>query len=757
MNTDPSDASFNERPRDSVGAASAAGQKEFWETRRRTVRSVTALKAADRLESRSSAISGSESISSMLRRLGAPPPDIVDHLVQQFHTACKARISNGEKIGGVRVENCYITERGEFLLGRSDDLREEIPVDLETLTGRFREHLAGPPPAAKSRRILSAVSRRVSVVAERLERHRVVETETTQLSLAEQVRRDALAQKFTKALIERFGFDAIDDPLATPNYSRAVRLRSMVRDQRFNWNLAMGIATAVAVAALVMIGIHVANGRQRRAEMESSSPTLAPVQSERISNPVETMRSTTEPVELPGKPLPAPPASPAKSSEQIKASLLWSREPSRDLVEELETLKIDRSRTEKPAGWVEKPSDGLIKSTGSPLNSIDATRLRLPSDVPLGMKLGSKVGDPFFEGRDEIRTGPIGPQSPEAAAEESIDWVLIPNGLDDGIPESPQRIRSTERKFVQLPPRRDTGTRVTVGELGGAIRRIEFPVELPIAFAEPNGQDSAELINQRNGNTIARLTRKSGRTGFQWSENAQKESPAAQMVHGRLIDAAGESVFLRPSIETDPLHLSIDRKEMRPSWELDGPILRNASQLEIDLSVPPNIHLDWIRPFNSTRPSDGSAVALLTPTNRETVAILVQVKVKCSSRLTCEMQYAARLDPNLPWHALTKEGFEQANRIVESRLVNLAVGPTRSDWVYAGSDEATRLRIKRQQDLVNQQREELESASNRLEMLSDLVSQMESSVTLKMHLFVRWPDARQTILRTTDPNPESAK
>ena len=340
------------------------------------------------------------------------------------------------------------------------------------------------------------------------------------------------------------------------------------------------------------------------------------------------------------------------------------------------------------------------------------------------------------------------------AAHDTLESVLKSEISNQDAVEVPQQIRPSRDRFVELPPSDDRETETVIDQSAASIERLEFPHPFSIALSDPATDGTLDLINQQNGNRIAHLIRTGPATVFRWSDNAARDGQSQKLVHGRLVLSGGQSVYLRPSIETDPYSISLDPRRWRPSWLLGTPLLADVSRLEIDLSVPDSIDLAWHTPFDSARPHHGTAIAILTPTDGETVAIAVKLDIDCSRKLSCRMQFGGRLDPALPWIPLSRASFATEYASRTENLSKLVMQRGMFEQRYRSASQMDRTMMRTDGLRMDAAIERSEAVLERLDLLGELAVKIEQNAKLHLHALVQWPDATQTLLRTTSQAPE---
>lgn len=307
-----------------------------------------------------------------------------------------------------------------------------------------------------------------------------------------------------------------------------------------------------------------------------------------------------------------------------------------------------------------------------------------------------------------------------------------------------------------MPPSGDSNTETVIDPSAASIERIEFPSPVAIALSGAVTDETRDLINQQNGKPIAQLIRTGPATVLRWSDNAARDGLSQKLLQGRLVLSDGKSVYLRPSIETDPYPISLDPRRWRPSWPLGTSLPADVSRLDIELSVPDSVDLAWHTPFDSAHPHHGSAIAILTPTDGETIAIAVKLDIQCSRKLSCRMQLGGRLDPSLPWVSLSRETFAAENRSRTDNHGRLVMQRELFKQRYSSANQMERSVMRTGAQRLDAELERSQAVLERLTRLGELAGSIEQNVKLHLHAFVQWPDAPQTLLRTTSlaPVPE---
>lgn len=716
-----------------------------------------------------------ETIGALVHRLGTPPPDLIDQLVERFRAAAEQAVADGSRIGNIDLDQWVINELGQivFEVPSDHDLEQDGPeqaaTDIESVVSQFEGQLHSPRPTPANSPTAECSQRR-------FDPRDVAETDISQLSRHEQTRREQIINQFTASLEQRFGVDVIRESNPDgPQKSRQPKLQPLTRHRKFNWNLVLGVGTAAAVIGMVWTGMTVSEMRQQRARLTANATEFDSRTSEAASPVVLTPELDVS--ELTAAEISA---SEAVASERVEShpegstndrnNDLTVRNPMVDVDFQPSTVRLEREGAPRsvsdliigysqdlpddrvsPAAKISAPSvaDADSFEGETKVGQSDIEAILHPGRVLNREEAESRASQQSAAG--EKRQTDEQPQLPEFPI-ENADSSRTLNDVwrdtaDETGPESEQPVRVAKTRFVELPTTSKTNSVAVVDAAGVELRAIEFPQDVPISMSAPDLRDTVNLVNDRTGVVLASLRRDaSGARVFQWVQGAANDSLSNRFVHGRLVDANGGLIYLRPAIEADGMPLALNIRN--PSWSLGAPILRAASELQLELSVPDSIDLAWQTPFNVTRPRKGEAIAILTPTDGETVAVAIKLKVETDRRLSCKLEYACRLDPKWRWMPLTEAGlsdFQQRFQQYEDQFGMYKRG-IEQQYDLASSNERSFLREQKAKMEVAEQ--ELKLMRQRLAMLTSLISQMETQVGLELHLYVQWPESQQTILRT---------
>ncbi len=707
-----------------------------------------------------------------MRRLGTPPPDLASRLGERFNATCRRLLADGGSIAAIDLESWAIDRQGDLVY-----LGEILPdgqgiVSVDELAVQFQHRLGVPRPAITHHSRQLRVDQAEARFALRFRRHADDDQYTPTLSGDQRDRREKLIEQFTESLVRRFGKDAILPADPPEQKIRPSKPQPITRDRRFNWNLTLGLATAVTAVAMIVGGIQIAKSRKHQAELGRREASIGETKSIAGAGSSSSANASARTLNTAPRPVtemqsdgfsPPPDVAPdeADRGEPDTTPQLRERQLAggdRDDAPSLESAAdgIVDDRTRRGGFDVMDDLDALLANNSPSESTQPATASPDEIDLAKTMQIasplrssGSSPAAPTPRSSPPGLAAGNGLTAGDANDDQSLEAVLSGEASDQDVAESPQQTRPSQDRFVELSSANDTAAETVIDQTGAAIERLEFPRPIPIVLSTPGDDGTVELINQESGNRIAHLTRSGPTTVLRWSESASKDRLAQKLLHGRLVLAGGEVVYLRPSIETDAYPISMDPRQLRPSWKLGGPLLPDVARLEIDLQVPDSIDLAWHTPLDLDRARHGTAIAILTPTDGETVAFAVKVDVDCSRKLTCRLQYGARLDSALPWSPLSQTRFVIEKTRLSRNRSSLLLQRDLFKQSYDSASAMERKMMRGRGERIDADLDRLDAMLDRMSMLGELAIRVHESVKLDLHAFVQWPDASQTLLRTT--------
>jgi hypothetical protein len=370
----------------------------------------------------------------------------------------------------------------------------------------------------------------------------------------------------------------------------------------------------------------------------------------------------------------------------------------------------------------------------SPLDPSDP--LAVP-DHPRGLDHLIPIGpDPASE--SGLREQPQPPLVTHART-SILDPSTDAGDADLGVPEpSPQAARvSSQIASIELPEIDDAAPLTLPWDRLAGDLRLELPLDVPLRLG-PDGW-IRDAIDRR---PIAQVGNRDGVTVWAWANEASGISEARAVTHGRLRNAAGQTLYLRPRIEADPWPIRFDRDDVQPSWDLRSPLASRATRVAIDFDLPEGLQLGWVEPLPATaiRRGRGVAVVTLADADPDAVAIGVRLDLRGGTTLDCRIRFAARWNPGGPWLKLSSSALTNwADQITAARGILKRQQEHWAEWYpRASAPERARLRVARAE---NERRAQvIDGWSTRLDQIERLVEQLESSGRIRIRLWVEWPD-----------------
>ncbi len=345
---------------------------------------------------------------------------------------------------------------------------------------------------------------------------------------------------------------------------------------------------------------------------------------------------------------------------------------------------------------------------------------------------------------------PIEPLGAAGSADfdaDTIDPLAEPEGPEPE--ESPQATRTSKVDpvtSITLPPagQADVATELLAHRANSF--RLQFPFEVPLRLRD--AETVGEIIDMKQ--EVAVATIRAGGDGMQisWTPAASKTASATALIHGRLTTDAGDLVYLRPIIEADPLPIDLQRADIRPTWDLLGSMPPRVTRLTIQLQLPDGVEQGWIEPIDPASPRRARGVAVLTPTEGESVSLGMRFDIRGGRKLSCRVRYAARLDPEATWQVVSRPLLEQLADQLASQSEILAQQTRQLSAIYAQADSGARRAVAAQRDAMEERGKSIRQLSERVAKLQSLVAKVEAGGRLKVRLWVEWPNQQQTLLET---------
>ncbi|NND98752.1 MAG: hypothetical protein HKN47_15635 [Pirellulaceae bacterium] len=342
----------------------------------------------------------------------------------------------------------------------------------------------------------------------------------------------------------------------------------------------------------------------------------------------------------------------------------------------------------------------------------------------------------------------------EATAAEMNDVASLIEGADplqdDEAPtpvESPQPTRVADVASVSLPPPGDVDTNVDLLVGDTTSLQLQFPFDVALALKQdPEGAGLWQIVDTRSQSTVANVG--SEDQGFRWAERSQQTASSSALLHGRLVDDAGNTVYLRPRVESEPWKIDLSQWDTRPTWDLQGPIPPRIARLAVDFDLPEEVEVGWIEPIEATSLRRTRGVAVLTLQDDDSVSLGIRLDVRCSRKLSIRVRYAARLDAQSPWQNVSRPMLDQLSDqvVLQQEITSRQI--VQMNHVYASADTDRRRSLRPVRDALEARGKSLLLVAQRMSTLAQLIARVESEASLQLKVSVDWSDGEQILLET---------
>ena len=319
------------------------------------------------------------------------------------------------------------------------------------------------------------------------------------------------------------------------------------------------------------------------------------------------------------------------------------------------------------------------------------------------------------------------------------------------VAESPQEVKSLTSGSVTLPMLADIKTASIIKGLSIEGLDIEFPMNVAAKLGRSDENDQYFLIDEASSIPLAIIqpaNEMERLLSWRWTENAKSKSISNTIHHGRIRDRSGSVVHLRETVVAEPVLFTFDESDLHPTWDLGRTIPPRITRYEISFELPTEVEEAWINPVDSTRPRRDQAIAVISVKDSETVRLGIRFDIKCTSKLSCRIRYAARLDPSLPWETFTTDGLGKYAVQLSSQAKLVEQQLNRIEGIYDVADSYARRRIRPGRDAVKLNLKMLETMMDRLTELQTLTSILSTEARIRFQVRVLWPDGEQVLFST---------
>ena len=635
----------------------------------------------------------SESLVSLVQRLGRPPDDVIDFWCNQLATAAiRHRRETGQTLPPVDLNRCSVTAGGrlvslDFLTDSSgmDSGGERVPAsDAAELDEISLAHLE------QFRRALQQQADPQQQAG--LQQHRVRQQPTSQHEL------------LSAGVAEHHAGESAELPLAvslqpvpsTVAANRRTRPRShhrALRSKRRRSQLAIAALAAIVGAAVVW---HMSGP-----EAEVSTETVA--------------ESTTV------SPRPA-----GNSKEPPSQS-----DPHRNATDSLK----------QPAMLA--PATDAAAPGGSSTDSVDA-----PGMIPLP----GEAADELSRSVDLGQVGLQGDDATDSVADElSRSTDLGQAGLQGD--DAKDSVPTAGTAAIELAPLDEVETDTVVFEQVPEDVSLQFRSETPLVLVAASTPASGWTVRENESDVdLARLfagepaeaeptASNPAALRFRWTEAADGDPAARLLPHGRLVSSSGKIRYLRPVVRAEPLRLNLQQSDSRWTWDLAHPILPQGAKMSLQFVLPDGIGVGWIEPVDTISTRRTRGLAVLSETDGETVSVAVRFDIRCRRQLSLQLRYAGQLDPASPWRVLSTPMLESLAAQVTDRSVLIGSRSAQITTLYRRADRDEKRTLRPQRDALAEAADLLKKTSARIAELQSLVAKLESDARLQVSLSTDWSSA----------------
>lgn len=322
---------------------------------------------------------------------------------------------------------------------------------------------------------------------------------------------------------------------------------------------------------------------------------------------------------------------------------------------------------------------------------------------------------------------------------------------DEPVPtESPQQTRQSTVMSVKLANADDIDTVVALSDSPMSGLKVDFPYEVPLEVKEQD--DVWSIHDARKDVSLAVIRAAADGTELSWSNTAKQSPNVSALAHGRLTDGAGNTIFLRPTIESDPWSFGFEKSDVMPTWNLGDPIPPKVTNLEVQFHLPEDIEFGWVDPIDPGKLRRTRGTAVINTAGDEEVSLGIRFDIRCNRKLACRMRFAARLDPSMSWQIVSTPLLAQFSSQLTQRSTAISKEGERLAKVYRSLDRRAAKRfIRNKQDHVKDLAAQAETAAQRVAKLQTLLARLESQATIGFRVWVEWPDTEQTLLLAVKP------
>jgi len=423
------------------------------------------------------------------------------------------------------------------------------------------------------------------------------------------------------------------------------------------------------------------------------------------------------------------------------------------------TLKTLESLSARSAKQKSRDLSISLDEVPSPLDmleSIDSATL-LPGPAGDERAATTTGRQPSAEERSSEPANSAAADEPESGSESrDAEAAAVPpkpaiEQLDIDQPpphESPQPTRQAPVLAVDVGQPEEHSTPITLAERPLQQPQLDFSLELPVELIQEPDQPLWRVRDVRKEVELASIESSATAANWLWSQSATDSPLSSNLIHGRISDG-DTTIFLRPQIDTDPWSFDLSNRDVMPTWDLGYPLPPHAGRIEVDFRLPEGLEYAWIEPIEATEPKRTRGLAAIKPEGNEDIALGVLLNIRCTRKLSARVRFGARLGPQSTWSLISRPALDQFAQQTSIKAAMVETQAERlADAYRQHTQPSQRKVIRKRQEHHEQILEKFSNLMQRISELQTMLASLESGGAIKFRLWVQWPDRDQEILVT---------
>lgn len=343
--------------------------------------------------------------------------------------------------------------------------------------------------------------------------------------------------------------------------------------------------------------------------------------------------------------------------------------------------------------------------------------------------------------------------------DDSQDEVLTEEDAD-AVPDNPVRLQASQA--IHLDTLADPDGEAGMLLLEAAVQEIRllFPGDNPDWQLVDQADGRWHLLRsemQIDAEPIATIAQDVAddlqKTAWRWNQSIDA-ARSSGLSNGRLHLRSNDlwhTVFLRPSIEIDPIAFDFRQWDFRQAWPLQTAPEATASRWSLQFHLPEKITAVGANPCEGQLGRRASCEVQLHHDDTPQVAVRLQCELLAGRRLLLRQRVAVRLDVDEPWRKINLPQLVQflEQRTSQQDFLDERLQQLKSAYAIASTRQREFLRIQRQQ--LEQQIKFIAADHHRCTQLRMLLEHLEDSGFISLRIVTDWPNDQQSIVTTSLP------